>query len=98
MKVKDLIKELQQLPQEADIGFRMADGCCGDSFELGDPELEDMSYRYKGHGHEYINFDFPPLDFLSSCMKSSAAQGNADAFEDKCLNFKEELKKYEFGD
>jgi hypothetical protein len=74
MKVKELIKELLEYDQEAEVIFSQSDGCCGEHFDLNDPDIDDLSYKHKDVEYKMIRFYFPALPFLSSCIASGIAQ------------------------
>lgn len=72
MKVKDLIKALLEVDQDAKVLFQMDDGCCGDYFELDNPDLDLETDQYKDE--KWVQIRFPSLPFLSSCISSGLAQ------------------------
>jgi hypothetical protein len=70
VKLKDFLKEFEGVDPEADMIFQMADGCCSETFDLGDPYVD----HYNFPGGSYCSIDFPALDFLSSCIRSGIAK------------------------
>jgi len=71
MKVKELIEELQTVDPESDLAFWMNDGCCGDTLEMGEPFVDNLTFGTKS---PFAALVFPPFSFLASCRRASAAK------------------------
>lgn len=72
--VKELIKQLLEFNQDAEISFQIGDGCCGDYDFLEGLDMDENSYVENGVKHYYINFRFDPLEVISSCIASGIAK------------------------
>lgn len=76
MKLSEYLKQFEGMDPEAEVYFQMADGCCGDTFTLDDPEIDQC--KEVAHGKflttHYLTVRFPALDFLRSCRRSGAAK------------------------
>ena len=72
MKLKELLEELKNLPEDTDIIFNMAVGCCSEVEYL---PLSDIDTDTKG----YVTFWLDCPDFLNSCRKYGAAIRRSDA-------------------
>lgn len=93
MKVKELITQLLEFDQEAEISFQIADGCCGDYEFLENPDTDQFDYMEKGKKHVYVNMRFPSLEIMSSCIASGIAKRAVDAHRNK-EPFKQQYTSY----
>jgi hypothetical protein len=76
MKVKELIVQLLEMNQDADVSFQIAEGCCGDYDYLGDPDLDEVPYHTRTNEEKtfFVNFRFPALDHMTSCISTGIAK------------------------
>lgn len=76
MKLVEYLKQFEGMDSEAEVCFSMQNGCCGDTFDLEAPEIDQFKTigRRAGEPEHYVTIRFPALDFLSSCIRSGAAQ------------------------
>jgi hypothetical protein len=74
MKLKDYLQAFEGMDPEADLIHQMAVGCCGETEDLGDPDVYDSKSLYPNDKLNYVRITYPPFDFLSSCRKYGAAR------------------------
>ncbi|MEM4379225.1 MAG: hypothetical protein QXL01_00870 [Thermoplasmatales archaeon] len=88
MKVKELIKELQELNPEADISFIMNEGCCGDTMSI-DPPYDIYGSEYKdknGKIEYYVSMCFRALPHFKTCRRAGGMNDLLKKFEGKNEN------------
>ena len=89
MRAHDLAAMLLQCSPDAEVYFTVADGCCGDEMELGEPEadfLGDSPHSYSLKDQREKNFSigirlqFPHLPGFRSCRQSGATKRSDEAY------------------
>jgi hypothetical protein len=83
MKAKDLAAMLLQCDPEAEVYFDVAEGCCGDTDSLGEPDAMftgDSPHAYSLRDQREGNFSvglrvsFPSRDGFRSCRQAAATR------------------------
>ena len=103
MKVKDLIKELQEANQEAEVTFSIYEGCCGDReyLEVVDTDFDEcLQYnskselvpsKYFPNGRFEVVFD--ALDFMTSCRSAGTARDAVKKMREENEKWRKEQQK-----
>lgn len=69
---KELIEELQKVPEDTEVYFQMNDGCCGDYIEMElDSAEADTHIISKTSQFSIIQIRLKALPGYTSCIKSS---------------------------